>query len=747
MNQANTQQQSASGSVAPSTANTRLSGSWLVIARTLWLVLVVPSLGLFVVGLPAYYAQVQRACVDPTTCNIAFSLTAKGLRVFAALGFSISGYAAFATLFWVIIVMAWSGIGFLIFWRRSDEWFALLVAFALVMFNITYPGLSASALALVYPALTLPITLMGLLGQVSITVFFLLFPNGRLVPRWMGAILPLIIVQAVSLVVPPTLPFSQNSWPGWLNGLLALIIYGTIIFSQIYRYRRVSTPVERQQTKWVAFGISTVATGFLVFGLLFTVVFPMVNQPDNPYYLFTLVYPLQLLLIPVSVGVAILRSRLWDIDLIINRTLVYGLLTACVVGFYVLVVGYLGSVFHTGSNLAISLLATGLIAVLFQSLRGLLQRGVNRLFYGQRDEPYRVISRLGQRLEATLAPDAVLSVIVETVAQALKLPYAAITLKSISATNSVLAGSVQGSPLKQDEEFAIAASYVSKVGGASTRDMLLHRPDSLLHLPLLYQSEQIGELLFAARARGESFTPADRRLLDDLARQVGVAVHAARLTADLQQSRERLVTAREEERRRLRRDLHDGLGPVLASITLKLDATRNLLTRNPSAADALLVDLKKQTQSAVADIRRLVYELRPPSLDELGLIQALREQAEQYLYEGLRITIDAPEPLPPLPAAVEVAAYRIVQEAMTNVVRHAQAHTCTIHFALDHGLDVEMCDDGRGIPAGQRAGVGLTSIRERVAELAGRCEIEAVPAGGTRLHVRLPLPKATEREE
>jgi signal transduction histidine kinase len=343
------------------------------------------------------------------------------------------------------------------------------------------------------------------------------------------------------------------------------------------------------------------------------------------------------------------------------------------------------------------------------------------MLYGQRDEPYLVISRLGQRLEATLAPDAVLSIIVETVAQALKLPYAAITLK-------------------QDEEFAIAASYFAKTGGASARD-------SLLHLPLLYQSEQVGELLLAARARGESFTPADRRLLDDLARQVGVAAHAVRLTADLQQSRERLVTAREEERRRLRRDLHDGLGPALASITLKLDAARNLLARDPSAADTLLVDLKKQTQGAVADIRRLAYELRPPSLDELGLIQALREQAEQYLHDGLRITIDAPEPLPPLPAAVEVATYRIVQEAMTNVVRHAQAHTCTIRFALDHDLDVEICDDGQGIPLGQRAGVGLTSIRERAAELGGMCEIEAMPSGGTCLHVRLPLPKATGREK
>jgi hypothetical protein len=179
MNRANTQQQSASASVASSSTKTRLSGSWLLIARSIWLALVIPSLLLFVVGLPAYFAQIQRACVDPVTCNIVFALTAQGLRALAALGLSVSGYAAVLTLFWTIIVAFWSGIGFLIFWRRSDDGMALLAAFSLVMFNITYPGLSASVLSISYPVLDLPITLISLLGQVSITVFFLLFPGGH----------------------------------------------------------------------------------------------------------------------------------------------------------------------------------------------------------------------------------------------------------------------------------------------------------------------------------------------------------------------------------------------------------------------------------------------------------------------------------------------------------------------------------------------------------------------------------------
>jgi len=233
---------------------------------------------------------------------------------------------------------------------------------------------------------------------------------------------------------------------------------------------------------------------------------------------FTAVYSLPLL-VPLSIGIAILRSRLFDIDVIINRTLVYGILTVCVVGLYVLVVGSLGALFGASGNLLISLVATGLVAVLFQPLRALVQRGVNRLLYGQRDEPYTVITDLSQRLEGTLAPGAVLSTIVQTVAQALKLPYVAILLK-------------------QEGTFALAASAGELVGAP-------------LVLPLAYQAETIGQLHLAPRTPGEPFTPADRRLLDELARQAGLAAHAVQLTSDLQRAYEHLEQRVEERTREL----------------------------------------------------------------------------------------------------------------------------------------------------------------------------------------------------
>jgi signal transduction histidine kinase len=322
-----------------------------------------------------------------------------------------------------------------------------------------------------------------------------------------------------------------------------------------------------------------------------------------------------------------------------------------------------------------------------------------------------VISHLGRRLEAALAPESVLPTIAETIAQALKLPYAAILLK-------------------EGEGFRTAAAYGSPLGEPET-------------FPLVYQREEIGRLVLSARAPGEVFSDADRSLLEDLARQAEIAVHAVRLTSDLQHSRERLVATREEERRRLRRDLHDGLGGQLAGLNVQVGTLRRLIPRDPAAADELVVELRDELRSAIADIRRLVYDLRPPALDDLGLVEALRRLAERYGSESgqLRVSVKAPEDLPNLPAAVEVAVYRIAQEALTNVAHHAQAQNCVVQLAVDEDVALEVIDDGVGIPKERGAGVGLSSMRERASELGGTCVVEPAPEGGTQVLVRLPLPK------
>jgi signal transduction histidine kinase len=431
---------------------------------------------------------------------------------------------------------------------------------------------------------------------------------------------------------------------------------------------------------------------------------------------------LSLLLIPVSIALAVLRYRLWDIDFLINRALLYGILTVLVVSIYLLLVGLSSALLPTEDDLAGSLLAAGVVALLFAPLRDRLQRGVNRLMYGERDDPYRVLSGLGKRLETALAPNAILPTITETVAGALKVPYAAITLK------------------EDGQGFVKAASYGKKDETVEP-----------LSVPLTYQKEVVGELLLAPRAPGEVFGRSDLRLLEDLSRQIGVAAHAVRLTADLQRSRERLVTAREEERRRLRRDLHDGVGPQLAALMLELETARELASDNPEAS-ALMAKLAERARETVADVRRSVHALRPPALDELGLIGALREVAGQYSRGDLRVSVKAPDELPPLSAAVEVACYRIAQEAMTNVVRHAGARHCWVRIALDEEadmLDLEVEDDGRGISENDKAGVGMSSMRERAEELGGNCAVVPSARGGTLVSALLPCRTAdgTNRKE
>lgn len=244
----------------------------------------------------------------------------------------------------------------------------------------------------------------------------------------------------------------------------------------------------------------------------------------------------------------------------------------------------------------------------------------------------------------------------------------------------------------------------------------------------------------------------EQQLLTDIAGQTGAMAYAVRLTAALQRSREKLVLAREEERRRIRRDLHDELGPTLASQTFTLDAALDALERDPQTTAKLLQTLKTQNQATVADIRRLVYELRPPALDELGLIGAVKAyvvKLDSRSLPTIRITAN-PDPLPPLSAAVEVAAYRIVLEAITNVVRHAHAQQCSVTLqVLDNGplgmpsagpstLQITVNDNGIGLPPDRIAGVGLNSMRERAEELGGSLTV-ANQEKGVRLTAVLPM--------
>jgi len=567
--------------------DTHLHGHWLLLARAGWIVLVVLTLAIFFASLPVYVVLLQTPCAG-MACALSQQLSPGQVGALKGMGLSPGDYAAYTVALTLASVVVYLVVSTLIIWRRPDDRMALLVALMLVMFGPLVVTFNVSA----SPSLwRVPNECLTILALSLFVLVFLLFPSGQFVPHWMRWTPVLFLAGLV-----PT-AFFAPSMPNTLVEQLILLVglgeLAILVVVQLYRYRRVSSPLQRQQTKWVVFGFAVPVT-VDVLGNVPYVIFPELAGPGSLYPLaHNVVVPFLPLFIPLSFGFAMLRHRLWDIDVLINRTLVYATLTAIIVGVYVLVVGILSTLLHTFGNFLIALLATGLVAVLFQPLRARLQRGVNRLMYGERDDPYAVLSRLASRLEATLAPEAILPTIVETVAQALKLPYAAIALK-------------------QGDELIPAASY-----GLSQ--------DNPFILPLVYQTEPIGQLLLAPRAPGEAFTASDRRLLEDIAHQAGVAAQAVRLTTDLQRSRERLVSTREEERRRLRRDLHDGLGATLAALHLQAGAIRTLMRHDLAAADAEMLELQAEIRSTIADIRRLVYALRPPTLDELGLVGAIRQ--------------------------------------------------------------------------------------------------------------------------
>ena len=360
------------------------------------------------------------------------------------------------------------------------------------------------------------------------------------------------------------------------------------------------------------------------------------------------------------------------------------------------------------------LLALSVLLLTFKPVWRWVQPRVHHVVYAADEPTSDALGQMSDTLAQTTPGSSMLATIAETIAQIMNVPCVQV---------EVLDG-------------ATVAVGKPRAAAAYTRT------------EIRYGDVLVGWLEVGSRLPGEPLTAGEYQLLQRLARQVGITLHAAQLNEALQASREQLVTAREEERRRIRRDLHDGVGPALSGLIYQLEAARNLVPRQPDRAVSLLGDLKGSVSATLADIRRLVYALRPPALDELGLVAAIRDQAARYhAPDAPQITIDAPERLPALPAAVEVAAYRIALEALTNVTRHAQARSCRVSLALvgadaPQALCLEVADDGVGIPSDARAGVGLASMRERAAELGGTCLIEPAAQGGTRLCAWLPLPDA-----
>jgi len=502
----------------------------------------------------------------------------------------------------------------------------------------------------------------------------------------------------------------QSTIPGVVANVVATVaILGSYLGALaclLVRFRHGTEQV-RRQLLWVLLALLLVVTTFALEPLL----------PDSTFLLLTIA------LVPIAIGVAVLRHRLLDIRVVVSRSLLYLLLTACVIAVYLIVVAVLDQAVRSQTALGSSVLATLLVVVAFNPLRVWVQRVVNRAVYGARDDPVRAIAAVGARLNGTAQQygDGLTGVLA-TLCRVMRFPYGAII---VQGQRVAAVGRVESTPSD----------------GMSSTDAT----------QLTWGEESLGELVVGLRPGETKLAAADRQTLDLLAGPLAVAVRAGLLSAELSRSREQVITAREEERRRLRRDLHDGLGPVLTGVVLNAEAALRLVDTDPRRSAELIGKLRDQTSGALTDIRRLVYDLRPPALDSLGLVGALEEYAMLLTTRAdgapLTVTVRATGAFARLPAAVEVAAYRIVTEALTNVTRHSSATSAMVTVAVDDSaLAVAVHDDGVNVGAGWQPGVGLTSIRERAGELGGQCTIATDRTGG-RVDVRLPIPAVSQSVE
>jgi signal transduction histidine kinase len=517
--------------------------------------------------------------------------------------------------------------------------------------------------------------------------------------------------------------WSPNAYPDTMIGYnqlwrisyrIGIVVMVAVLVIGFLNGRRSRSELERQQWLIVYIGGAVSIGGNLLIARL-------PEMLGSGFLAPTGWQPLAEIAFPLALGLAVMRYRLFDIGTLINRALVYSMLTACVVLLYALLVIGVGALLEREGDLWLSLLTTGVIAMLFQPLRTWLQRIVDRRMFGQREDPYQVLTYLSERLGAAQEARTTLLAAADSVARALNVPFVAIA--------STRGATEPAATLTQSGDSALAEAA------------------DLERLPLAYRGEIIGELRVAPRSPGEAFSAADERLMRDLAPTIAQAVNTARLTHDLQQSRQRVIGALEDERRRLRRDLHDSLGPTLATVMLNLDTLRSRLAKGaaPRDVDMLLTETRTLSEAALSDVRRVAYDLRPPALDDLGLVGALRQHAEWLSNQSdMLVEIHSELDNQPLPAAIEVAAYRITTEALVNAARHARAKRGEIHLQISHEqseptLVITIRDDGVGLPVNATMGVGLRGMRERVDELDGALSFEAVLPHGTLITAKLPL--------
>ena len=529
-----------------------------------------------------------------------------------------------------------------------------------------------------------PWLLSAAMGSWLVALFA--FPDGRPAPVWTGWIL-LAGLSGVGLA--------------WATGVSDAIGAGAFVAafsigagSQIWRYQRRSTVRERQATKWLLAGLVPASAVFLGTGLIVATTSLDADVFAQRWYGMASVVAIWLVTVTGTVG--LLAGDRGPIDAVVHALIVTAGSSIGVAWAYFAAAPAVGATW-----------AAAIAAAMVLPVHALLRWLATRIVYtADQTSP---VALLGLRLESSVRSQDVAAVVARTIADAIALPYAAVRLNG-----------------------AVAAE-VGDAGAART-------PADLEGFPVQYLGAEVAEILVAPRSGDVALAGRDRDALARLAATAGPALHGATTLRELSLARERLVIAREEERRRLRRDLHDDLAPTLAGLGMRVAAAAALGPIDPTRAQKLHADVQDGLQAAIAQVRQVAYDLRPPVLDDHGLEAAIRDRLAIDVDSRLHVDMEVHDLPSALPAAVELAALRIVQEAVTNVRRHACASRCRVALACDgRNLHVEVDDDGCGLGSEHVRGLGLRSIDERATELGGVSRIEAKASGGTTVSVLLPL--------
>ena len=596
--------------------------------------------------------------------------------------------------------------------------------YAVLYYHLGHHGLPLAPVAVLLVPLWLP-------GAALFALVILLFPDGRLTsPRWrwvlwayaglVACFTTFVFARTITAVADHRIRLDSagditgtQHPPAWLAAVLLpiAVIWLSFAVHQLLTWRR-ATGERRQQLKWLAFG-AAVTLGVGVVGN--SVIPGTVGQ----------LLGAAIVALPISIGIGILKYRLYDIDVVISKTVVYGCLAAFITAVYVLVVVGIGSLgsgsVHLGSrpSLGLSIVATAVVAVAFQPVRERAQRLANRLVFGQRATPYEALSEFAGRMGGTYAADDVLPQMARVLAEGTGASRAVVWLKDGAELTAGACWPADAEP-RQRMPLAGAAPAISGTERVSLVE---------------YQGETLGALTVAKRP-GENLMPVESKLMSDLAAQAGLVLHNIGLTeqlrarlAELQASRLRIVTAADDQRRRIERDIHDGAQQQLLAIAGTLAVAQSLAGQDEDRERALVAQLKAETSGALETLRDLARGIYPPLLAEQGLPAAVRAQAGKA---PVLVEVSA-DGIGRYPAEIETAIYFCCMEALQNAGRHAPGSAVRVSLA-DSGTEVTftIADDGPGFdPAAAMGGAGLQNMGDRLAALGGSCRIDSSPGRGT----------------